>query len=75
MPDSNRWTYAAGGSYKLSNHMTVDAAAQYVDFKDTTIDRVTAAYAGTAAQTVIATNGLLKNAHAVVLSLGGRFTF
>jgi|UniRef100_UPI0035C9B952 long-chain fatty acid transport protein len=75
VPDSNRWTYAAGGSYKLSHHMTIDAAAQYVDFKDTTIDRLTAAYVGTAAQTVIATNGLLQNAHAVVLSLGGRFTF
>ncbi|WP_189674805.1 OmpP1/FadL family transporter [Sphingomonas glacialis] len=75
VPDSNRWTYSAGGSYRMSNHMTIDAAASYVDFKDTTIDRATAAYAGTAAQTVILTKGLLQNAHAVVLSLGGRFSF
>ncbi|WP_380779600.1 OmpP1/FadL family transporter [Sphingomonas sp. R86520] len=75
VPDANRWTYAAGGSYQLTSHMTLDAAASYVDFSDTTIDRVTAAYAGTAAQTPIITNGLLENAHAVVLSLGGRLTF
>ncbi|MEG3166988.1 outer membrane protein transport protein [Sphingomonas sp. LB3N6] len=75
VPDADRWTYAAGGSYQLTSHIALDAAAQYVDFSDTTIDRVTAAYAGTAVQTPIITNGLLQNAHAVVLSLGGRMTF
>jgi len=75
VPDANRWTYAAGGSYQLTSHIALDAAASYVDFSDTTIDRVTASYAGTAAQTPIVTNGLLRNAHAVVLSLGGRITF
>jgi long-chain fatty acid transport protein len=75
VPDANRWTYAAGGSYQLTPHIALDAAASYVDFSDTTIDRNTAAYAGTAAQMPIITNGLLKNAHAVVLSMGGRITF
>ena len=75
VPDSDRWTYAAGGSYQLNRHMTIDAGANYVKFDDATIDRVTAAYAGTAAQTPILTNGLLRNAHAIVLSLGGRVTF
>lgn len=75
VPDADRWTYAAGGSYQLTSNIALDAAAQYVDFSDTTIDRVTAAYAGTAVQTPIITNGLLQNAHAVVLSLGGRMTF
>jgi long-chain fatty acid transport protein len=75
VPDANRWTYAAGGSYHLTPHIALDAAASYVDFSDTTIDRNTAAYAGTAAQMPIVTNGLLKNAHAVVLSMGGRITF
>lgn len=75
VPDADRWTYAAGGSYQLTPHIALDAAASYVDFADTTIDRVTAAYAGTAAQTPIITNGLLQNASAVVLSLGGRVTF
>ncbi|RZM05952.1 MAG: aromatic hydrocarbon degradation protein, partial [Sphingomonas sp.] len=75
VPDANRWTYAAGGSYQLTPHIALDAAASYVDFSDTTIDRNTAAYAGTAAQMPIITNGLLKNAHAVVLSMGGRIPF
>lgn len=75
VPDADRWTYAAGGSYQLTSHIALDAAASYVDFSDTTIDRVTAAYVGTAAQTPIITNGFLQNAHAVVLSLGGRVTF
>ncbi|BCA61536.1 aromatic hydrocarbon degradation protein [Sphingomonas sp. HMP9] len=75
VPDADRWTYAAGGSYQLSSHIALDAAAQYVDFENTTIDRVTAAYAGTAVQTPIVTRGLLQNAHAVVLSLGGRVSF
>jgi len=59
----------------LSSHIAFDAAAQYVDFANTTIDRNTAAFAGTAAQTNILTSGALRNASAVVLSLGGRVTF
>jgi len=75
VPDANRWTYAAGGSYQLTRHIAIDAAASYVDFADAAIDRVTAAYAGTAAQTPILTNGSLRDASAVVLSLGGRLSF
>lgn len=75
VPDADRWTYAAGGSYQLSPHIALDAAAQYVDFENTTIDRITAAYVGTAAQTNILTSGALRNASAVVLSLGGRVSF
>ena len=75
VPDANRWTYAAGGSYQLTSHIALDAAASYVDFSNETIDRNTAAFAGTAAQTPIITSGLLRNAHAVVLSVGGRMTF
>ena len=36
---------------------------------------MTAAYAGTAAQTPILTNGALQDAHAVVLSAGARMAF
>jgi long-chain fatty acid transport protein len=75
VPDSNRWNYGVGGTYQVSSRIAVDAGANYVDFKDATVDRVTAAYAGTAAQTPILTSGELQNAHAIVLSLGGRFTF
>jgi len=75
VPDANRWNYGGGLSFQVTPKLGIDAAANYVDFKDETIDRVTAAYAGTAAQTPIVTNGRLEDAHAVVLSLGGRFTF
>lgn len=75
VPDSNRWTYAAGASYQLTPHIALDAGANYIDFANTTIDRVTAAYVGTAAVTPIITNGYLKNAHAIEASLGGRLSF
>jgi long-chain fatty acid transport protein len=75
VPDSNRWNYGVGATYNLSPAFAIDAAANYVHFKDAPIDRITAAYAGTPAQTPILTDGELQNAHAVVLSLGGRFSF
>ena len=75
VPDSNRWNYAVGGSVGVTQGIMIDAAFNYIDFKDATIDRTTAAYAGTAVQTPILVNGMLRKAHAVVLSLGGRFAF
>ncbi|MEG3152771.1 outer membrane protein transport protein [Sphingomonas sp. ZT3P38] len=75
VPDSNRWNYGMGASYKLTSRFAIDAGANYVSFEDQSIDRNTAAYVGTAAQTPILTSGEIRNAHAVVLSLGGRVTF
>lgn len=75
VPDSDRWNYAVGASYALTPGFTLDAAANYVDFKDATIDRVTAAYPGTAAETPILTSGTLTDARALVFSLGGRLRF
>lgn len=75
VPDSDRWNYAVGASYALTPGFTLDAAANYVDFKDATIDRVTAAYPGTAAETPVLTSGTLTNARALVFSLGGRLRF
>ncbi|PZQ58030.1 MAG: aromatic hydrocarbon degradation protein, partial [Sphingomonas taxi] len=75
VPDSNRWNYALGASFDVTPKFSLDAAANYVDFADTTIDRVTAAYAGTAVQTPVLVNGTLTDARAVVLSLGGRVRF
>ncbi|WP_374294292.1 OmpP1/FadL family transporter [Sphingomonas sp.] len=75
VPDSNRWNYGAGGTFQLTPGFAIDAGANYVDFKNTTIDRVTAAYAGTPVQTPILTNGELRNARAIVLTLGGRLSF
>lgn len=75
VPDSDRWNFALGTSYALSPSLTLDAAANYIAFKDATIDRRTAAYAGTAAQTPILVNGEVNGARAIVLSFGGRLAF
>ncbi len=75
VPDSDRWNFGLGGSMAVTRNLTIDAAANYVTFADAPIDRVTAAYAGTPAQTPIVTNGDLTNAHATVLSLGARLKF
>ncbi|NYT42103.1 outer membrane protein transport protein [Sphingomonas sp. R-74633] len=75
VPDSNRWNFGLGGSLNASKKLSFDLAANYVSFADATIDRVTAAYVGTAAQTPILTDGELRNAHAVVLSAGARLKF
>lgn len=75
VPDSNRWNFSGGGSYQLTSRFTVDAAASYIDFADAPIDRITAAYVGTPVQTPVLTQGELRDAHAVVLSLGGRYRF
>lgn len=75
VPDANRWNYGVGGTYQMTPRIAIDAGANYVDFKNSSIDRLTAAYVGTPVQTPIVTSGELQKAHAVVLSLGGRFTF
>lgn len=75
VPDSNRWDFTVGASYSPIPALSIDAAAGYIDFADASIDRTTAAYAGTPVQTPILVNGELQNAHALVLSLGARVHF
>lgn len=75
VPDANRWNYALGMTHALTPKIKIDVAANYLKIDDAPVNRTTAAYAGTAAQTPIIVNGLLNNAHVVVLSLGGRVAF
>jgi long-chain fatty acid transport protein len=75
VPDADRWNFGTGGTFQLSPRLALDAAFNYVDFENETIDRTTAAYAGTAAQTPILVNGTLRDAKAFIISLGGRMTF
>ncbi|WCT75314.1 porin [Sphingomonas naphthae] len=75
VPDADRWNFAGGASYQMSKAIAIDAAVNYIHFKDATIDRTTAAYAGTAVQTPILVSGQLRSASAVVLSLGARASF
>jgi len=75
VPDSDRWNFAAGGSFDLTKGVGIDAAVNYIKFKDASIDRTTAAYAGSPVQTPILVNGTLQNAHALVLSIGAHVKF
>ncbi|MEJ2410435.1 MAG: porin [Novosphingobium sp.] len=75
VPDADRWNFSAGTSYAATSHITVDAAASYISFKDASIDRPTAAYAGTPVQTPVLVDGSLTDAYAMVFSLGARVTF
>jgi long-chain fatty acid transport protein len=75
VPDSNRWNFAGGTTVALTKGFSVDGAISYIKFKDASIDRTTAAFAGTPVQTPILVNGELDKAHALVLALGGRLTF
>ena len=75
VPDSNRWNFAGGASFDLTKGVGIDAAVNYIKFKDASIDRTTAAFAGTPVQTPILVNGTLQNAHALVLSLGAHVKF
>lgn len=75
VPDSDRLNFSAGASYAPSKRFTVDFAASYISFEDTTIDRTTAAFAGTAVQTPIIVDGTLTDASALVFSLGARVKF
>lgn len=75
VPDSGRWNFSTGTSFAMGERFTIDAAASYITFKDAPIDRVTAAYAGTPAQTPILTDGRLIDASALVFSLGARMGF
>jgi long-chain fatty acid transport protein len=70
VPDSNRWNFGAGGSYAVTRNIVLDAAANYVDFADASIDKATIAAGST-----ILTQGQLRNARAFVFSLGGRVQF
>jgi long-chain fatty acid transport protein len=75
VPDSDRWNFAGGASFDVTKGIGIDAAVNYIKFKDASIDRTTAAFAGTPVQTPILVNGELRNAHALVLSIGAHAKF
>lgn len=75
VPDTNRWTLAMGASHAFTKAFSMDAAANYLIMANGSIDRNTAAYAGTQLQTAILTSGEITNAHVFILSLGGHLRF
>ena len=72
VPDASRINFALGTSYAITESITIDAAANYVDFKNSSIDRVAPPpYAGAS----IVNSGRLTGANALVFALGGRMSF
>lgn len=75
VPDSDRVNYNAGASFRMSDRLTLDAAAAFTDFQTSPITRDERFYAGTAAQVDIFTEGRARRQRAIVLSMGGRIGF
>lgn len=75
VPDGNRWNFALGTSYALTEHMGIDASLGYAKIASNPIDKTTAAFVGTPLQTVVTTSGVLDNGRAIVFGLGGHMTF
>jgi long-chain fatty acid transport protein len=75
VPDGDRVDYNVGGSYRMSEKISLDAAAGYIDVQGGPISRDERFYAGTPAQTDVLTDGRANNPRVFVLSLGGRISF
>jgi len=75
VPDASRINFAIGTSYAITDSITLDAAANYIDFKNASIDRPGGFYVGSQAQTIIQPNGSLTGARAIILAVGGRMSF
>lgn len=75
VPDASRINFALGSSYAITESITIDAAANYVTFKNASIDRLSGFYLNSQAQTIIQPNGRLTGASAIVLAVGGRLSF
>jgi long-chain fatty acid transport protein len=75
VPDSSRVNFSAGTSYAVTRNITIDGAASYITFKTVSIDRATAAYAGTPVQIPILVNGTTHGTHAIILGMGARMSF
>lgn len=74
VPDTNRWVFAMGATHQMSKRFAVDVGVNYLTLDNGAINRTTAAYVGTAAQTPILMNGTVNSAHVFIVALGGRFT-
>jgi long-chain fatty acid transport protein len=75
VPDGDRIDYNVGATYRMSGHMSLDAALGYIDVEGGPISRDERFYAGTAAQTDVLTEGRANNPRVFVVALGGRLSF
>ncbi|WP_226017260.1 porin [Novosphingobium sp. FKTRR1] len=75
VPDSDRWTFAVGATHQLTKAIQINAAANYLTLSEAAINRTTAAYVGTPAQTPVLVNGTVRSPSVLIASLGARIRF
>lgn len=75
VPDGDRTNFALGATYQATKNLAVDVGASYILIASAPVDRLTAAFAGTAAQTPILVSGETSGADAVVLAIGAQYGF
>lgn len=69
VPDGDRWLYGAGATAKLSDRLTLDVAAAYIDFANSDVRHDTVFYPGTPAAVTTRLNGEVKG-QGYIMSLG-----
>ncbi len=75
VPDGDRVDYNVGATYRMTDRISLDAAAGFTDVENGPISRDERFYAGTAAQTEILTDGRVRGQSVLVVALGGRMSF
>lgn len=75
VPDADRMMYTAGGSYRVNDRITLDAAAAYVDLAPGRISQSDSFYEGTHAQTLISLEGTTSDQKVLMASVGARLSF
>jgi long-chain fatty acid transport protein len=75
VPDGDRVNYTVGGSLRMGERLTLDAAAGLIVSGSGPIERDETFYAGTAAETRILSSGRVENSRVLVMALGGRLDF
>ena len=75
VPDGDRVDYNVGATLRMSERLSLDAAAGYIDVESGPISRDERFYAGTPAQVDVLTDGRVNNPRVFVLSMGGRLSF
>lgn len=75
VPDGDRVNYNVGATYRMSEHISLDAAASLTDVEASSINRDERFYAGTPAQVDILTAGRVDRQRVLIVALGGRMKF
>jgi long-chain fatty acid transport protein len=74
VPDSDRWLFNGGASYRAGSRLTIDGAVGYVRFNGSDVDSTRVFFGGTPAQTTVHQLADVEG-HAWVVSTGAHWVF